>query len=80
MQRLKLPQIFGVCTTHAQTADGPAFFATLQAIPGVPPLAEGGSSGAANPATWMLDISTPTSEDQIGVDFAELFSHSALAR
>ena len=61
-----------------------------QGIPGVPPLvddasAEGGAGlepgGAVrNPATWMLDISTPASEDAIGVDFAAIWQKSDLAR
>ena len=35
---------------------------------------------ALNPATWVLDISTPISEDRIGVDFADIFAKSELAR
>ncbi|EIE25913.1 ATP-binding cassette transporter [Coccomyxa subellipsoidea C-169] len=35
---------------------------------------------AINPATWVLDISTPACEDRIGVDFADIFAKSELAR
>jgi hypothetical protein len=59
----------------------------MQAIPGVPLLYEDGQrpegdqgAAARNPATWMLDISTPSSEDAIGVDFAALYRQSELAR
>lgn len=48
-------------------------FITCQAIPGVPKIEDG-----YNPATWMLDISTPAAEHQIGVDFAEIYSLSSL--
>ena len=33
-----------------------------------------------NPATWMLEISTPGAENAIGVDFSENFAHSDLAK
>lgn len=68
------------------------FLAYPQAIPGVPHLygsredndadGEGAAAlGAArNPATWMLDISTPASEDAAGADFAAIYSKSSLAR
>lgn len=60
----------------------------MQAIPGVPHLynsgeddgGDGDGAAALNPATWMLDISTPASEDAIGVDFAAIYSKSSLAR
>ncbi|XP_047967784.1 ABC transporter G family member 39-like [Salvia hispanica] len=42
-------------------------------IRGVPKIEDG-----CNPATWMLDISTPAAEQQIGVDFAEIYSKSSL--
>lgn len=35
---------------------------------------------ALNPATWVLDISTPAAEDRIAVDFADIFAKSELAR
>ena len=46
-----------------------------QAIPGVPRLREG-----LNPATWMLQISTPGMEKMIGVDFAVVYKGSATCR
>ena len=46
-----------------------------QAIPGVPRIKEG-----QNPAAWMLDISSHTTEFEIGVDYAELYRSSALYR
>ncbi|KAI9124700.1 hypothetical protein K1719_004622 [Acacia pycnantha] len=45
----------------------------FEAIPGVPKIREG-----YNPATWMLEISTPAVESQLGVDFAELYTKSEL--
>ncbi|KAK9836042.1 hypothetical protein WJX81_008449 [Elliptochloris bilobata] len=66
------------------------------AIPGVPALpeqshaadggdAEGGGGGkrarpAANPATWVLDISRPSAEQRLGIDFAEVYAASSMAR
>lgn len=47
----------------------------FQSISGVPPIKEG-----LNPATWMLEISTLTQEERIGVDFAECYSTSELYR
>lgn len=44
-----------------------------QAIPGIPRIKEG-----YNPATWMLEISSPTVESQLSVDFADLFIKSEL--
>ncbi|CAI5954152.1 unnamed protein product [Closterium sp. NIES-64] len=43
----------------------------FQAIPGVPPLPAG-----YNPATWMLDISTPAMADKLNLDFADIFRKS----
>lgn len=45
----------------------------MQAIPGVPKLEEG-----LNPATWMLQISTPGMESNLGVDFNEKYRNSKL--
>ena len=45
----------------------------LQAVPGVPKVKEG-----YNPATWMLEISTPAVEGQLNVDFAEIYAKSSL--
>ncbi|GAB4856416.1 ABC transporter G member 39 [Ancistrocladus abbreviatus] len=47
----------------------------FEAIQGVPKIKDG-----YNPATWMLDITTPQVESQLGVDFAELYSNSSLYR
>ncbi|KAI5057342.1 hypothetical protein GOP47_0027357 [Adiantum capillus-veneris] len=45
----------------------------FQAIPGVHQIKEG-----YNPAAWMLDISSPSVESQLGVDFAEIYRNSTL--
>ncbi|KAH7352813.1 hypothetical protein KP509_19G065500 [Ceratopteris richardii] len=45
----------------------------FEAIPGVPPITDG-----YNPATWMLDISSPSAEASLQVDFAEIYKKSAL--
>jgi len=34
----------------------------------------------ADPATWMLDISTISAEQRIGVDLADSFADSSLAK
>ena len=47
----------------------------FKAVPGVPDLQEG-----LNPATWMLQVSTPGMESTLGVDFAEVYQRSALCR
>ncbi|KAI8569224.1 hypothetical protein RHMOL_Rhmol02G0261800 [Rhododendron molle] len=43
------------------------------AVPGVPKIKDG-----YNPATWMLEISAPTVETQLNVDFAEIYANSSL--
>ncbi|XP_078447546.1 pleiotropic drug resistance protein 2-like [Wolffia australiana] len=45
----------------------------FEAIPGIPKIKEG-----QNPATWMLQISAPTVEAQLNIDFAEVYAKSAL--
>ncbi|MCO5580506.1 hypothetical protein L7F22_034374 [Adiantum nelumboides] len=45
----------------------------FQAIPGVPQIKQG-----YNPAAWMLDVSSPSAESQLGVDFAEIYRNSTL--
>ncbi|KAL2509221.1 ABC transporter G family member 39 [Forsythia ovata] len=45
----------------------------FEAIPGVPKIRDGN-----NPATWMLEISTPAVEGQLGVDFADIYANSSL--
>ncbi|TMW96780.1 hypothetical protein EJD97_006784 [Solanum chilense] len=47
----------------------------FQSIPGVPEIKEG-----YNPATWMLDISSPAVEAQLQVDFADIYANSELYR
>ncbi|KAL0299041.1 UNVERIFIED_CONTAM: Pleiotropic drug resistance protein 2 [Sesamum radiatum] len=47
----------------------------FQAVPGVPEIKEG-----YNPATWMLEVSTPAMEAQLNVDFAEIYANSDLYR
>ncbi|EIE18006.1 putative pleiotropic drug resistance protein 3 [Coccomyxa subellipsoidea C-169] len=47
----------------------------FQAVPGVPPVSAG-----VNPATWMLEVTSLGSEQKLGVDFSELYTHSDLAR
>ncbi|KAH7838131.1 hypothetical protein Vadar_022406 [Vaccinium darrowii] len=43
----------------------------FQGIRGIPPIPSG-----YNPATWMLEISTPAAEERIGQDFAEIYQNS----
>ncbi|KAK6263847.1 hypothetical protein SCA6_019281 [Theobroma cacao] len=45
----------------------------FEAVPGVPKIKDG-----YNPATWMLEISTPAVEGQLDVDFAEIYAKSSL--
>ena len=45
----------------------------FKAVPGVPDLQEG-----LNPATWMLQVSTPGMESTLGVNFAEIYQNSNL--
>ncbi|KAL6560039.1 Pleiotropic drug resistance protein 2 [Orobanche gracilis] len=45
----------------------------FQAVPGVPEIKEG-----YNPATWMLEVTTPAMEAQLEVDFAQIYSNSGL--
>ncbi|PAN14215.1 hypothetical protein PAHAL_2G391800 [Panicum hallii] len=47
----------------------------FEAIPGVPKITEG-----YNPATWMLDVSSPLAEARMNVDFAEIYANSSLYR
>ncbi|KAM7501809.1 hypothetical protein LguiB_000713 [Lonicera macranthoides] len=43
----------------------------FQNIDGIPPITSG-----YNPATWMLEISTPAAEQRLGLDFAETYKNS----
>ena len=56
-------------------AAGLGYLRPLQGIENVPKMAEG-----INPATWMLEISTISMEEKVGVDHATAFTHSDLYR
>ncbi|XP_020230451.1 ABC transporter G family member 31, partial [Cajanus cajan] len=43
----------------------------FQGINGIPPIPKG-----YNPATWVLEVSTPATEERIGADFAEIYRNS----
>lgn len=43
----------------------------FQGIGGIPPIADG-----YNPATWMLEVTTPAVEQRIGQDFADIYLSS----
>ncbi|XP_021891749.1 ABC transporter G family member 31 [Carica papaya] len=43
----------------------------FQGINGVSPIPDG-----YNPATWMLEVTTPAVEEKLGVDFAEIYQQS----
>ncbi|XVF72816.1 hypothetical protein PTKIN_Ptkin12aG0150900 [Pterospermum kingtungense] len=45
----------------------------FEGIPGVPKIKEN-----YNPATWMLEVTNPSVEAQLGVDFAHLYKDSSL--
>lgn len=45
----------------------------FQAIPGVPHIRDG-----QNPATWMLDVTSPAMEYKLGIDYGIIFSKSSL--
>jgi hypothetical protein len=45
----------------------------MQAIPGVPKIRPD-----YNPATWMLEVSSVSIENQLGIDFAEIYRKSEL--
>ncbi|XP_019101287.1 PREDICTED: ABC transporter G family member 34-like [Camelina sativa] len=45
----------------------------FEGIEGVPKIKDG-----YNPATWMLDVSTPSMESQMSVDFAQIFANSSI--
>jgi ABC-type multidrug transport system ATPase subunit len=45
----------------------------FEAIPGVPRIKED-----YNPATWMLEITNVSIEQQLNIDFAEIYKHSTL--
>lgn len=45
----------------------------LQAVPGVTKIKDG-----YNPATWMLEVTAPSVEAQLDVDFADIYANSSL--
>ncbi|VAH54705.1 unnamed protein product [Triticum turgidum subsp. durum] len=45
----------------------------FEAIPGVAKITEG-----YNPATWMLEVSSPLAEARLGINFAEIYANSPL--
>ncbi|XP_023634096.1 ABC transporter G family member 43 isoform X3 [Capsella rubella] len=45
----------------------------FMSIPGVPKMKEN-----CNPATWILDLTSKSSEDKLGVDFAQMYKESSL--
>ncbi|KAI3837327.1 hypothetical protein MKW92_020572 [Papaver armeniacum] len=45
----------------------------FEAIPGVPKIRDG-----YNPATWMLEVSSASTEARLDVDFAEIYANSSL--
>ena len=47
--------------------------AYFESIPGVPKI-----KGNINPATWMLEISTPGMEERLGLNFADIYEQSQL--
>ncbi|XVE61525.1 hypothetical protein DITRI_Ditri06bG0047300 [Diplodiscus trichospermus] len=47
----------------------------FEAVQGVPKIKDG-----YNPATWMLEVSAPPVEAQLGVDFADIYANSSLYR
>ena len=49
--------------------------AALQSIEGVPKIQKG-----VNPATWMLDVTSPAVEERLGIDFSQHYASSDLAR
>lgn len=47
----------------------------FEEVPGVDPI-----FSTANPATWMLEATTPGNEERLGMDFAERYSNSSMFR
>ncbi|XP_051142599.1 pleiotropic drug resistance protein 2-like isoform X2 [Andrographis paniculata] len=47
----------------------------FKSVPGVPDIKEG-----YNPATWMLEVTTPAMEAQLNIDFAQVYAKSDLYR
>lgn len=43
----------------------------VKGMNGISPIPDG-----YNPATWMLEVSTPAAEERLGIDFAETYKSS----
>lgn len=70
---LLLMKVGGQVTYHGHLGkQSRSLIRYFEAIPGVPRCREG-----LNPATWMLQISTPAMEKRIGVNFADHFAISS---
>ena len=50
-------------------------FLLVQGVEGVPAIRED-----INPATWMLEVTTPGMELKLGISFAEYYASSDLAK
>lgn len=49
------------------------FLLYIQHVPGVSKIREN-----YNPGTWMLEVTSPSAEDELGIDFAQVYKNSAL--
>lgn len=74
------PQLFlrlisYICANQYFCGISRSFFIIMQAVRGVEPITDG-----YNPATWMLDVTTPARENALNLDFAEVFRNSDMFR